>query len=77
MSIGANLTVIATGAILSFATHIHSSGFSVVAMGAVLIAVGVVGLCLQIAALRRRQEMTATEIVSPERAVLVRPPSEH
>jgi hypothetical protein len=77
MSIGANLTAIAVGAILTFATHIRSTGFSVVAVGAVLMVVGVVGLGLQIAALRRQQAMTATELVDPQRPILVRPPSDY
>lgn len=77
MAIGASIAVITVGAILAFATHVHSSGFSVIAMGGVLMVVGVVALVLQIAALRRQQEMTAAEVQTPERAVIVRPPSEH
>ena len=77
MAIGASITVIAVGAILTFATHVHSTGFSVITMGAVLMVVGVVALALQIAALRRQREMTAAEGHAPEGAILVRPPSEH
>lgn len=75
MAIGASIAVIAIGAILAFATHIHSTGFSVIAMGGVLMVVGLVSLALQIAALRRQREMTAAEVQSPDRAVIVRPPS--
>lgn len=77
MSIGASITVIAVGAILAFATHVHSSGFSVIAMGGVLMVVGLVALGLQIAALHRQRQLTAAEVQTPERAVIVRPPSEH
>ena len=77
MSIGASITVVAVGAILSFATHVHSSGFSVIAMGGVLMAVGIVALGLQIAALHRQRQMTAAEVQPPERTVIVRPPSEY
>ncbi len=76
MSIGASISVVAVGAILAFATHVHSSGFSVIAMGGVLMVVGLVALGLQIAALRRQRELTAAEVQAPERAVIVRPPSE-
>jgi hypothetical protein len=56
MSIGANISVIAFGAILSFATHVHTPHFNVPAVGAILIAVGVVGLVMQLAALARQRE---------------------
>jgi hypothetical protein len=59
MSIGANLAVIAAGAILSFATHVHTAGFSIQAVGAVLILVGAVSLFLQIQSLARQRELTA------------------
>jgi hypothetical protein len=74
MSIGANLAVIAAGAILSFATHVHTAGFSIQAVGAVLILVGAVSLFLQIQSLARQRELTAAQAEVPPDAVLVRPP---
>ena len=72
MSIGANVSVIAFGAILAFATHVHTPGLSVSAIGAVLIAVGVVGLVMQLTSLARQRKLTA---VTAEQgtAVVVRP----
>lgn len=76
MSIGASISVIAVGAILAFATHVHSQSVSLIAMGGVLMVVGIVALGLQIAALHRQRQLTAAEVQSPERSVVVRPPSE-
>jgi hypothetical protein len=74
MSIGANISVIAVGAILTFATHVRTSGFSVIAMGGVLMVVGAVGLFMQVAALQRQRELTVAQSDSQPRAVMVRPP---
>lgn len=74
MTIGANLTVIAVGAILSFATHVRTTGFSLIAMGGVLMVVGAVGLFMQIAALQRQRELTAAQEEAPARRFLVRRP---
>ena len=75
MSIGANIAVIAVGAILTFATHVHTSGFSVAAVGAVLMAVGVVSLGMQLASLARQRNLTADEAVMGQlgQPVVVRP----
>lgn len=73
MSIGANIAVIAAGAILAFAVRVHTAGVSVQAVGAVLIAVGVIGLVLQIRALVRQRELTAVQAQMPREAVLVQP----
>jgi hypothetical protein len=75
MSIGANISVIAVGAILTFATHFRASGFSVIAMGAVLMVVGAVGLFMQVVALHRQRELTETQADPTMRTVVVRPPS--
>jgi hypothetical protein len=75
MSIGANISVIAVGAILTFATHIRSTGFSVIAMGAVFMVVGAVGLFMQVAALQRQRQLTEAQADQPARTVVVRPPS--
>jgi hypothetical protein len=74
MSIGASLAVIALGAILSFATHLRTHGFSVIAMGGVLMVVGLAGLAMQIAALRRQRMLTVAQAEQPARSVVVRPP---
>jgi hypothetical protein len=75
MTIGANISVIAVGAILAFATHIRATGFSVIAMGAVLMAVGAAGLVMQVAALARQRRLTAAQADPAIRTVVVRPPS--
>jgi len=61
VSIGANISVIAVGAILSFATHLRTTGFSLIAMGGVLMAVGAVGLFMQVAALHRQRQLTVAQ----------------
>jgi len=76
MSIGANISVIAVGAILTFATHVRAPGFSVIAMGAVLMVVGTVGLFMQIAALQRQRQLTAAQADPAARTVVVRTPSD-
>jgi len=73
MSIGANISVITAGAVLTFAVRAHASGFSVQAVGAVLMAVGAVSLAMQIRALARQRELTAAQAEQPQDAVLVRP----
>jgi hypothetical protein len=73
MSIGANIAVITTGAVIAFAVRVHTSGFSVYAVGAILMAVGAASLVMQISALAKQRELTSVQAeVSPE-AVLVRP----
>jgi hypothetical protein len=73
MSIGANIAVIAAGAILTFAVRVHAAAVSVQTVGAVLMAVGVIGLVLQIRALARQRELTAVQAQTPREAVLVAP----
>lgn len=73
MPIGANIAVIAAGAVLAFAVRVHTHGVSVQAVGAVLMAVGVIGLVLQIRVLVRQRELTAVQARTPAEAVLVRP----
>lgn len=73
MPIGANIAVIAAGAVLAFAVRVHTHGVSVQAVGAVLMAVGFIGLVLQIRAVIRQRELTAVQAVTPAEAVLVRP----
>jgi hypothetical protein len=71
MPIGANISVIAAGAILAFATHVRTAAVSVTAVGAVLMAVGAAGLALRLAAVMRQRSLTAAEAIQPTE-VLVR-----
>jgi hypothetical protein len=73
MSIGANVSVITVGAILTFAVRVRTEVLSVHTVGAVLMAVGVVGLVLQLKALARQRELTPVQVQQPAEAVLVRP----
>jgi hypothetical protein len=72
MSIGGNIAVVAVGAILTFAMHVHTAGFSVVAIGAILMIVGVVSLVMQLMSLARQRQMTVSQAVA-SRPVVVRP----
>jgi hypothetical protein len=75
MSIGANVSVITAGAVLAFATHIHSTGISIQAIGGVLMAVGAVSLVLQISSLAKQRRLTAVQAgTMPASAIAVRPP---
>jgi len=74
MSIGANISVIAIGAILSFATHVRTPGLDVAAIGAIVMVVGLAGLVMQLASLARQRELTAVQ-ATQGRAVVVRPNS--
>jgi hypothetical protein len=73
MSVGANIAVVAAGAILAFAVRVQLAGVSVQAVGGVLMAVGVIGLVLRVRALMRQRELTAAQARSAPEAVLVRP----
>ena len=73
MSIGANVSVITIGAILTFAVRVRMQVLSVQTVGAVLMAVGVIGLILQLRALSRQRELTSAQVAQPAEAVLVRP----
>jgi hypothetical protein len=73
MSVGANIAVIATGAILSFAVHAHTPGIDIAVIGAVVMAVGVAALVMQLASLARQRELTALGARSAGSPVVVRP----
>lgn len=63
MSIGTSIFLIAVGAILRFAVHVHTTGFSLHTIGLILMVVGVVGLVLSflwLAIWRDRQERATT-----------------
>jgi hypothetical protein len=46
MGMGASLVMIAAGAILAFAVHASTSGFSIHTVGIILLVVGIVGVLL-------------------------------
>lgn len=48
MGTGTSIVLIAAGAILRFAVSVTASGFNIHTIGVILMAVGVVGLCLSI-----------------------------
>ncbi len=73
MSIGANVSVVTAGAILAFAVRVRTEVVSVHAVGAVLMAVGVIGLALQLRALARQRQLTSVQARQPMERVLVRP----
>jgi hypothetical protein len=72
MSIGANVSVTAVGAVLAFAVRMHTDGFSVSAVGGVLMVVGVISLMMQIRAIARQRKLTTVQAEMPPAAVLVR-----
>ncbi|HEX4791766.1 MAG TPA: hypothetical protein VH372_25090 [Actinospica sp.] len=74
MRIGANISVIAVGAILAFATRVHTAGFSIQAVGAVLMLVGLLSLVLRIGSVLRQRELTTTQVLTaPQNGMRVRP----
>jgi hypothetical protein len=77
MSIGANISVIAAGAILAFAMRVHAAGFSIQAVGVVLMIVGIVALVLRITALAKQRDLTMEQAYAPQETVLVRPAGSH
>lgn len=77
MSIGANISVITIGAVLAFAMRVHSAGFSIQAVGAVLMIVGLIALALRISALAKQRELTMQQAYVPQETVLVRPAGAH
>lgn len=48
MALGTSLLLIAIGAILRFAVHVSTSGFSLHTVGVILMVVGVIGLLLSL-----------------------------
>ena len=48
MGIGTSVLLIAVGAIMRFATTVHTTGFSIHTAGVILMIVGVVGLLLSL-----------------------------
>lgn len=46
MGIGVSLILIAVGAVLAFAVHASSSGFSIHTVGIILLVVGIVGILI-------------------------------
>jgi uncharacterized membrane protein YidH (DUF202 family) len=48
MTFGASIFLIAVGAILRFAVHVHTHGFNLHTIGLILMIVGVIGLLIAI-----------------------------
>jgi di/tricarboxylate transporter len=65
MSIGTSLLLIAAGAVLRFAVHVTTKGFSLHTIGLILMIVGVIGLLLSLMWItnwsRRREETRYVE----------------
>lgn len=72
MPIGANISVIAAGAILTFATDFDTPGFSVPALGGILMVVGAVGLVMRLLAVYHQRQLTVQR-AEPLRSVVVPP----
>ena len=68
MGFGANLALIAVGAVLAFATHFTLSGVDLRTVGWILMAVGVIGLVLTFAYFRPRRADRAVEVVEEDPA---------
>ncbi len=43
MGLGVSLILIAVGAVLAWAVHVHTSGFNIHTVGYILLAVGIIG----------------------------------
>lgn len=71
MSIGGSVSIVSFGAILAFALHVSTPGFSWPAVGLILMAVGVASLVLQLSALARQRDLVVEQAA---RTVVVRPP---
>jgi hypothetical protein len=56
MTIGTSLFLIAVGAILKFAVHVHVAGIDLHVVGVILMVVGVVGLAIGLYLLSRANE---------------------
>jgi sulfite exporter TauE/SafE len=71
MGIGTSILLIAVGAILRFAVHVSTSGFSIHTVGVILMIVGVIGLLISLfaASLWRDRTGRGTTVVR-EREVL-------
>ncbi len=73
MGFGANLVLIAVGAVLAFATHFTLSGIDLRTVGWILMAVGVIGLILTFAYFRPRRAAQMVDVVDEDPAYVERP----
>lgn len=76
MPIGANISVVAIGAILTFATDFDTPGFSVPALGGILMVVGAAGLIMKLMAIYHQRALSvrrAEPLQTPLRQVVVPP----
>jgi hypothetical protein len=68
MGFGANLVLIAVGAVLAFATHVTLSGVDLRTVGWILMVVGMIGLILTFAYFRPRRAAREVEVVEADPA---------
>lgn len=71
MAVGSGLFLAAVGAILAFAVHTTVSGVDLRTVGVILMAVGVLGVVLDLALFAPRRRVVRRPVV--ERAVVERP----
>src|SRR4051794_6464120 len=64
MGIGVSIFLIAVGAILTFAVHVHTSGFSLDTIGWILMAVGAIGLLTSLVIWAPRRRTAASRSVA-------------
>ncbi|MFL6137918.1 MAG: DUF6458 family protein [Frankiaceae bacterium] len=64
MGIGVSIFLIAVGAILTFAVHVSTSGFSLHTIGWILMAVGAIGLLTSLVIWGPRRRSAATRSVT-------------
>jgi uncharacterized protein DUF6458 len=78
MGIGVGLVFIAVGAVLTFAVHATLSGVNIQVVGVILMAVGAVGLLIDLTvfAPRRRSVTTYSTTAQPAAPVATMPASE-
>lgn len=76
MGIGAAILLIAIGAILAFAVHVHVAGIDITVVGWILMIVGVVGLVLTLTiwAPWRRRRPVSDGVVEERRMYRDEPP---
>lgn len=76
MGFGANLAVIAIGAVLAFATHFTLSGIDVRMVGWILMAVGVIGMIIGLTYARPRRALREVDANAGEPVYAVTPEEE-
>jgi sulfite exporter TauE/SafE len=70
MGIGTSILLIAVGAILRFAVHVSTTGFSIHTVGVILMIVGVIGLLISLFAANLWRDRAGGRTVVRDREVL-------